>query len=271
MHKKYALTVAFFITFSYTNGATLKSNIYRTLPFIIDESVYGRKFEVGFGYRTGENMGEQRTELQLTVVNQIFSAYNHSVLPKYFRYSPRSILSLRMGYDETGYSADVAVRNPPSNISGFLAPGVTFVSGAATVGYRGERPLFSRCVAGVSIAPYAVFINPVSQFGRSFRLNTNVAWIQYPVWIESNNTYYDTASVITSDLFIKHLGKGEALVAGAGLAYQGKHIVLEIATQRIIMANETAISVNTSCQGMLITFAKPTPQAQLVARAGVRF
>jgi hypothetical protein len=252
--------------------ATITSNVRRSLPVIVDESAGGgRRLEAGFAWRSGQDKGERTASFYDEAVNQTFEAYGRSNTLGYLRFTPRQIVTLRLGVDDIGYCGDVAVRTRPAPVSGYFSPGLTVADRTTVSGYTSDRPLYWRATAGGSVAPFALDNDSATGFAAKFRIYGNLSWTEYPVWIDFAQTYYDSSYAVAGSWSLKRMERGEAKIAGVGVAYQGDRLTLSIGLQYPFGMSEQAVRVDLASQPPYLAQTNPVPPASLVFRAGVRF
>lgn len=253
---------------------TIKHDLRRTLPVIIDESVSGeRKIGVGFAGKTGSSQGETTEYYYTESVNATFESYEKSNACGYLSFTPYPWFSVRAGLDDVGYCGDAIFRVSKLNniAAGFIDLGLTRAASASLTGYTNSSPNYFRAGLGGSIAPFAFGSDTCSnKKAARFRIYGGVTWTQYPEWIDFSQSVTDSTWAVVDNWNIKTMEKGETNIFTGGLSWEPGIFIFSLGAQRAFQTREKGVRVDLGSQPPYLVDTNPQSETHYLFRCGFR-
>jgi hypothetical protein len=253
---------------------TIKHDLRRTLPVIIDESTTGgTTFGVGFAGKTGSEQDVTTEYYYTDVINETFESYEKSNTYGYLSFTPYPWFTIRAGLDDVGYCGDAIFRisKPMNSAAGFLDLGLTRAASASLTGYANSSPSYYRVGVGGSVAPFAFGSDTCSnKKAARFRVYGSVTWTQYPEWIDFSQSITDSTLAVIESWKIKTLEKGETNIFAGGLSWEPGSFIFSFGAQRAFHTREKGVRVDLGSQPPYLVDTNPKSEMHYLFKLGFR-
>jgi hypothetical protein len=239
---------------------SVKYDIHRNLPIIVDNSRPGKSFQAGVFHDFSSGDTLRTIDFYDVNINQTFQAWNRSNTLLYFSYSPGGSFALFGGVDDVGPSLELICRPKKTD------PRLAF----SAAGWKSEKELYFRGTASGSYRPFDKKSSDNGDGLSGLGFFGNLSWTQYPVSIEFDQTYYDTLGV---ELSWRLAGeeKGSAILAGAGIEADMGWIKAQMGISHAFAMKESGVRVDLGSQPAYLTDVKPSPVTRVLAGVMVEF
>lgn len=240
--------------------ATIKYDIHRNLPIIVDNSRPGKTFQAGVFHDFSSRDTIEIDHFYTSQINQTFQAWNQSNSLLYLSYSPAKFFSIVGEMDDVGPAAELIFRPKIGDPCLVLT----------AAGWKSDQALYFRGTASGSYRPFqGDSLNQDDGWG-GFEVFGNMSWAQYPVSIEFDQTYYDTSGAIDHWQIIDEQ-KGSAVIAGAGLDIDMGWIRAQLGVSHAFGMREKGVRVNLASDPAYLTDVRPSPVTRFLAGVVVGF
>ncbi len=239
---------------------SIKYDIHRNLPIIVDNSRSGKPFQAGVFHDFSSRDTVEIDYFYTSQVNQTFSAWNQSNSLLYLSYSPVGSFSVTGMMDAVGPAAELVFR--PRTSDPCLA--------LTAAGWKSDKTI---CFRGTASGSYRPFGNDSIDPGDGLSglgFFGNLSWAQYPVSIEFDQTYYDTAGAIDHWLMTDEL-KGSAIIAGAGLEADMGWIKAQLGISHAFAMKESGVRVDLGSDPAYLVDVRPASVTRFLAGVVVGF
>ncbi|MBU1354939.1 MAG: hypothetical protein KJ620_00015 [Candidatus Edwardsbacteria bacterium] len=248
--------VIFFIIASALAGCsprtTLKYDIHRNLPVIVDNSRPGKTFQAGVFHDFSSRDTVEIDYFYTSQVNQTFSAWNQSNSLLYLSYLPVRSFSVAGMMDDVGPAVELVFR--PKISDPCLA--------LSAAGWKSDQVLYFRGTASGSYRPFQGDDQGPEDGWSGFELFGSLSWAQYPVSIEFDQTYYDSMEYSWR---IDSEQKGSAVIAGAGLGIDMGWIKAQLGISHAFAMKESGVRMDLASDPAYLVDVKPSPVTRFLA------
>ncbi|MDO9390821.1 MAG: hypothetical protein Q7U71_03500 [bacterium] len=253
---------------------TIKHDLRRTLPVIIDESTTGgQRFGAGFAGKTGSEQKATTEYYYTDAVNATFESYEKSNAYGYLSFTPYPWFSIRAGLDDVGYCGDAIFRisKPMNSAAGFLDLGLTRAASASLTGYANSSPSYYRIGLGGSVAPFSFGSDTCfNKKAARFRVYGSVTLTQYPEWIDFSQSFNDSTGAAIESWTIKTLVKGETNIFTGGLSWEPGIFLFSLGAQRAFQTKEKGVRVDLGSQPPYLVDTNPKSELRYLFKLGFR-
>lgn len=238
---------------------SIKYDIHRNLPVIVDNSRPGKIFQAGvFHDFSSGDTDKTYIDYYSAYVNNTFQAIGRPNSLLFLSYSPAKSFSIVGEMDDVGPTAELVFR--PKMDDPCLA--------LSAAGWKSDKALYFRGTASGSYRPFKGETLKLDEGGRGFELFGNLSWAQYPVSIEFDQTYYDS---IEYSWRIDSEQKGSAVIAGAGLGIDMGWIKAQLGVSHAFRMRESGVRVDLGSDPAYLVEARPAPVTRFLAGVLVVF
>jgi hypothetical protein len=239
---------------------TIKYDIHRNLPVIVDNSRPGKTFQAGMFHDFSSRDTVESDYFYTSQVNQTFSAWNQSNSLLYLSYSPVGSFSVVGMLDDVGPAAELIFR--PRIGDPCLA--------LSAAGWKSDQAIYFRGTASGSYRPFENDSADPDGGLRGLGFFGNLGWAQYPVSIEFDQTYYDTLGTEYSWRLAGE-EKGSAIIAGAGLGIDLGWIKAQLGLSHAFGMRESGVRVDRGDEPPYLVATRPSSVTRFLAGVMVGF
>lgn len=239
---------------------SIKYDIHRNLPVIVDNSRPGKAFQAGVFHDFSSRDTVETDYFYTSQVNQTFSAWNQSNSLLYLSYSPvGSFLAAGM-MDDVGPAVELVCR--PRIGEPCLA--------LSAAGWKSDQALYFRGTASGSYRLFQGDTLKLDDGWNGFEIFGNMSWAQYPVSIEFDQTYYDTTGAI-DHWRITDERKSSAVIVGAGLGIDMGWIKAQLGISHAFGMREKGVRMDLASDPAYLVDVRPAPVTRFLAGVMVGF